>query len=138
MSRTKKAGALIALALAAIALVAIPAGATGPGKTGPGQTVAVKSEVTIGTVGYQGKVKAASSNCVGERTVVLKQKGNGVLSRVKSKANGSWKADLEELNANIEIPAEVYAEVKPLTQATAGPVYKCLAATSKTVEIAGG
>lgn len=133
MSRTKKAGVPTLLALLVAALVAIPAGAAGPG-----QAVKVKSEVTIGAVGYQGKIKAANSNCVGERTVVLKQKGNGVLSRVKSKANGSWRADLEELNANIEIPAMVYAEVKPLTQATAGPIYKCLAATSKTVEIAGG
>jgi hypothetical protein len=133
MSRTKKAGTPAVLALVVAALVAIPAGAAGPG-----QTVDVKSEVTIGAAGYQGKVKAANSNCVGERTVVLKQKGNGVLSRVKSKANGNWKADLDELNENIEIPAKVYAEVKPLTQATAGPIYKCLAATSKTVEIAGG
>ncbi len=133
MSRTKKAGALAALALAAVALVAIPALAAGPG-----QTVKVKSEVTIGATGYQGKVKAANPNCVGERTVVLKQKGNGVLSRVESKANGSWIADLEELNQNIKIPAKVFAEVKPSTQATAGPIYKCGAATSKTVEIAGG
>jgi hypothetical protein len=133
MSRTRKAGALAVLALAVVALVAIPAGAAGPG-----QTVKVKSEVTIGAVGYQGKVKAGTSNCVGERTVVLKQKGNGVLSRVKSKANGSWKADLEELNQNLKIPAKVFAEVKPSTQATAGPIYKCLGATSKTVEIAGG
>jgi hypothetical protein len=133
MSRTKKAGAVLAVAASIVALPAIPAGAAGPG-----QTVNVKSEVTIGAVGYQGKVKAANSNCVGERTVVLKQKGNGVLSRVKSKANGNWKADLDELNENIEIPAKVYAEVKPLTQATAGPIYKCGAAISKTVEIAGG
>lgn len=133
MSRTKKAGAFVALALAAVALVAIPAGAAGPG-----QTVKVKSEVTIGASGYQGKVKAANSNCVDERTVVLKQKGNGVLSRVKSKANGNWTADLEELNENLEIPAKVFAEVKPSTQATAGPIYKCRAAISKTVEIAGG
>ncbi len=133
MSRTKKAGALALSALAVVALVAIPAGAAGPG-----QTVEVKSEVTLGANGYQGKVKAANSSCVGERTVVLKQKGNGVLSRVKSKANGSWKADLEELNENIKIPAMVYAEVKPFAQATAGPVSKCGGAISKTVEIAGG
>ena len=131
MSRTKKAGALAVLALAVAALVAIPAGAAGPG-----QAVSVKSEVTIGAAGYQGKVKAANSSCVGERTVVLKQKGNGVLSRVKSKANGNWKADLDELNENIKIPAMVYAEVKP--SSPAGPVAKCGGAISKTVEIAGG
>ena len=129
----RPAGALAGLALTVIALVAIPAGAAGPG-----QTVKVKSEVTLGATGYQGRVKAANSNCVGERTVVLKQKGNGVLSRVKSKANGSWTADLEALNENIKIPAEVFAEVKLSTQATAGPIYKCGAAVSKTVEIAGG
>jgi hypothetical protein len=131
MSRTKKAGALALSALVVVALVAIPAGAAGPGQTGE-----VKSEVTLGATGYQGKVKATNSNCVGERTVVLKQKGNGVLSRVKSKANGNWKADLDELNENIKIPAVVYAEVKPFSPA--GPVSKCGGAISKTVEIAGG
>jgi hypothetical protein len=129
MSRTKKAGALAVLALTIAALLAIPAGAAGPGQT-------VKSEVTIGAVGYQGKVKAANPSCIGERTVVLKQKGNGVLSRVKSKANGNWKADLDELNENIKIPAVVYAEVKPFSPA--GPISKCGGATSKMVEIAGG
>jgi hypothetical protein len=104
----------------------------------PGQTVKIKSTVTIGAAGYQGKVKAGNGNCVEERTVVLKQKGNGVLSRVETKPNGNWKADLEALNENIKIPAKVFAEVKPVTQGTAGTIYKCLGAVSKTVEIAGG
>lgn len=96
----------------------------------------VKTTVTLGSVGYQGKVSAADPACVGERTVVLKQKGNGVLSRVKSKANGSWKADLDQLNEKIRIPAMVYAEVK--ASSPAGPVATCLGATSRTVEIGGG
>ena len=133
MSRTSQFAALAAVAAAVLAL-----GATAVTAAGPGETVKVKSTITLGASGYQGKVKAANSNCVGERVVVLKQKGNGVLSRVESKANGNWKADLEELNENLKIPAEVYAEVKPITQATAGPIYKCLGAVSKTVEIAGG
>jgi hypothetical protein len=103
---------------------------------GSGQGADVKTTVTIGSVGYQGKVSAADPSCVGERTVVLKQKGNGVLSRVKSKANGNWKADLDELNENIKIPAKVYAEVK--TASPPGPTATCLGAISKTVEIAGG
>lgn len=130
---TKKWMALPATAAAALAL-AVPVAIS----AGPGQTTNVTSTVTIGSVGYQGKVKASNPNCVAERTVVLKQKGNGVLSRIKSQDNGNWKADLDELNAKIKVPAMVYAEVKPLTQATAGPIYKCLAATSKTVEIGGG
>ncbi|HEX7279254.1 MAG TPA: hypothetical protein VF255_06460 [Solirubrobacterales bacterium] len=123
-------------ALALTALLAMAASAVAAPQ--PGETVKVKSTITLGASGYQGKVKSANANCIGERIVVLKQKGNGVLSRVESKANGNWKADLDELNAKIEIPAMVYAEVKPSTQATAGPIYKCLAAVSKTVEIGGG
>ncbi|HEV2858658.1 MAG TPA: hypothetical protein VGW80_09680 [Solirubrobacterales bacterium] len=104
----------------------------------PGQTVKIKSTITIGASGYQGKVKAKNPNCIGQRIVVLKQKGHGVLSRVESKPNGNWKADLEELNENIKIPAKVFAEVKPVSEGTAGTIYKCLGAVSRTVEIAGG
>lgn len=122
----------------AVALTTLVVAASAVAAPQPGETVKVKSTITIGAAGYQGKVKSANSNCIGERIVVLKQKGNGVLSRVESKANGNWKADLDELNEKIEIPAMVYAEVKPMTQATAGPIYRCLGAVSKTVEIAGG
>ena len=133
MSRTSQ---IAALGAAIVALLAL--GAPAVTAAGPGETVKVKSEVTLGASGYQGKVKAKNPNCVGERTVVLKQKGKGVISRATSKPNGNWRADLEELNENIKVPAKVFAEVKPSTQATAGPIYKCLAAVSKTVEIAGG
>jgi hypothetical protein len=133
MRRTSQLVAVVAAAAATLAL-----GVAAVTAAGPGETVNVKSEVTLGASGYQGKVKARNSNCVGERTVVLKQKGKGVISRAVSKSNGNWRADLEELNENIKIPAKVFAEVKPSTQATAGPIYKCLAAVSKTVEISGG
>ena len=133
MNKTSRV-ALVAAALAvALAVVASTVSADEPG-----QTVKIKSTITIGATGYQGKVKAANANCVEQRTVVLKQKGNGVLSRVETKPNGNWKADLEELNENLKIPAKVFAEVKPVSQGTAGTIYKCLGAVSKTVEIAGG
>ena len=132
MRKMNRAAALAAAGLAVLALAATALAA------GPGETVKVKSEVTLTASGYSGKVKAKNSNCVGERIVVLKQVGNGVLSRVESKASGSWTADLEELNEKIKLPAKVFAEVKPMTQATAGPIYKCLAAKSKTVTISGG
>ncbi len=133
MSRTSYFATLAAAVTAVFAL-----GASAVIAAGPGETVKVKSTITLGVSGYQGKVKSANSNCIGERTVVLKQKGNGVLSRSESKPNGNWRADLDALNEKIKIPAKVYAEVKPSTQATAGPIYKCGGAVSKTVEIAGG
>jgi hypothetical protein len=129
-SRVALVGAALAVALAVVASTV--------SADEPGQTMKIKSTITIGATGYQGKVKAANANCVEERTVVLKQKGNGVLSRVETKPNGNWKADLEELNENLKIPAKVFAEVKPVSQGTAGTIYKCLGAVSKTVEIAGG
>jgi hypothetical protein len=120
----------------AVALVTIGAMLALSAPAAISATSGVKTTVTIGSVGYQGKVGAADPSCVGNRTVVLKQKGNGVLSRVSSKANGNWKADLDELNENLKIPAMVYAEVKAASPP--GPVATCLAAVSKTVEIAGG
>jgi hypothetical protein len=133
MSRTKRAGAALAAAASVVALTAIPAGAAKPG-----QTVNVPTTLKISANGYKGKVTSGNSNCVAERTVVLKQKGHGVLGRTKSTETGSWEVSPEELKFKGPLPYKIYAEVKPLTQATAGPIYKCEAATSKTVEIAGG
>lgn len=133
MSRTKTMGTLVALASCAAALAAIPAGAAGPG-----QTVKVPTTLKISLYGYKGKVVAGNSNCVAERAVVLKQKGYGVLGRAKSTATGSWEVNPEKLRYKGQLPYKIYAEAKPLTQATAGPIYKCQAATSKTIEIAGG
>ena len=129
--RKRNWAALVAAVGASLALSA-PAAMS----AGSGHGAGVKTTVTIGSVGYQGKVSATDPTCVGERTVVLKQKGNGVLSRVKSKANGNWKADLDELNEKIKIPAMVYAEVKAASPP--GPTATCLSAVSRTVEIAGG
>ena len=133
MSRTKKAGAVLALAASVVALAAIPAGAAKPG-----QTVNVPTTLKISAYGYKGRVTSGNSNCVAERTVVLKQKGQGVLGRTKSEDNGSWEVSPEDLHFKGPLPYKLYAEVKPLTQATAGPIYKCLAATSKTITINGG
>jgi hypothetical protein len=133
MSRTKKAGTAAALIASVVALVALPAGAAGPG-----QTVNVPTTLKISAYGYKGKVVSGNSNCVAERSVVLKQKGHGVLGRDKSEDNGSWEVSPEDLHFKGPLPYKIYAEVKPLTQATAGPIYKCLSATSKTIAINGG
>lgn len=128
----------VALAVAIIATLAL--GASVGAAAGPGSTVKVKTTLTISAYGYFGKVVASNPNCVPERKVVLKQKGHGVLGRATSNDKGKWEVDPEELNQNFKgaLPYKIYAEVKPITQATAGPIYRCLAATSKTIEIAGG
>ena len=128
MKKTNRA--VLMAAVGAMLALGVPAATSAAAEPG------VKTTVTIGAAGYQGKVSAANPSCVGNRIVVLKQKGKGVLSRVTSKPNGNWKADLDELNENIKIPAMVYAEVK--ASSPPGPTATCLGAVSKTVEIAGG
>lgn len=129
-SRTKKAGAVLALVVGVAALTALPAAAT--------KTVKIPSTVKISVYAYKGTIKSPNSGCVEERTVVLKQKGHGVLGRTKSTETGSWEVNPEKLVFKGQLPYKVYAEVKPLSQGTAGTIYKCGAATSKTITINGG
>ncbi len=133
MSRSKRmrvGAAVLALAIAVAGLAAIPAGAT--------KTVSIPSTLQISAYGYFGKVKSPNSGCVEDRTVVLKQKGHGVLGRDTSDEEGRWKVDPEDIHYKGQLPYKIFAEVKPLSQGTAGTIYKCLGATSKTIEIAGG
>jgi hypothetical protein len=132
--RNRFGAASFAAALAVAVVAAVPTGAT----AGAGQVVTIKSTLQISVYGYKGTVKAANPNCVEERTVVLKQKGYGVLGRTTSAAKGKWEVNPEDLKFKGRLPYKLYAEAKPLSQGTAGTIYKCLGATSKTIEIAGG
>jgi hypothetical protein len=132
--RSKVGRAAIAAALTAAIVTVVPGGAT----AGVGQVVKIRSTVQISVYAYKGTVKASNPNCVEERTVVLKQKGHGVLGRTTSETKGKWEVNPEDLRFKGRLPYEVYAEVKPLSQGTAGTIYRCLGATSKTIEIAGG
>jgi hypothetical protein len=136
MSRSKWAkpgAAAIAAAIVIMAFAVAPAGARKVG-----QDVNIKSTLSISVYGYKGAVKAANPNCVEERKVVLKQKGYGKLGGATSDKGGKWEVSPEKLKFKGQLPYFLYAEVKPLSQGTAGTIYKCLGATSKTIEIAGG
>jgi hypothetical protein len=132
-SRRVRAGvAAVGLAVAVAALAVVPAGAS--------KVVKIGTTLQISSYGYFGKVKSPNSGCVEERRVVLKQKGHGVLGRDTSDSEGRWKVDPEELNRNFKgsLPYKIYAIVKPESQGTAGTIYRCLGATSRTITIAGG
>jgi hypothetical protein len=101
----------------------------------PGQTVELKTTITVNPYASAGKVSAANPNCVESRQVVVKQKGYGKIGSTMTSSTGSWKA---EPNYKGEVPLKVWAEVKPVTQGTAGTIYKCLGATSKVRTIYGG
>ncbi|HEY5054425.1 MAG TPA: hypothetical protein VII45_13565 [Solirubrobacterales bacterium] len=130
-SKRSRAGlATVVAALVAIALTAVPAAAT--------KTVNVPSSLKISPYGTSGKVTAANPACVAERTVVLKEKGHGVLGRANSSETGKWEINPEGIKYKGPLPFKIYAELKPKSEGAAGTIYKCGAATSKTIEIAGG
>lgn len=131
MSKRKRATGLFAAAIATAAL-AIPVVASADH---PGQTVELKSTISINPVGSAGKVSSSNANCVEERQVVVKEKGKGKIGSAKTNASGGWKAEPKYRGS---VPLKVYAEVKPVTQGTAGTIYKCLGATSKVRTINGG
>jgi hypothetical protein len=131
MKISKRAASLAAAALAVMAL-AVPA-ALAAGQ--PGQTVELKSTITMNPYGQAGKVSSSNANCTESRTVVIKEVGIGKIGSATTSSTGSWKAEPKYKG---DVPFKIYAEVKPVSQGTAGTIYKCLGAKSKTRTISGG
>jgi len=133
MSKSKrfKVGSVAAaMAIAAMATAVVSASANEPG-----ETVTLKSTITVNPVASAGKVVSSNANCVEDRQVVVKEKGFGKIGAATTNAKGGWQTE-PKYKGNV--PLKVYAEVKPVTQGTAGTIYKCLGATSKTITINGG
>lgn len=124
--------AALAVAVGAALALMVPVIATA-GQ--PGQTVELKSTITINPYGNAGKVSASNANCVESRQVVVKEKGYGKIGSAMTSSTGSWKAEPDYKG---EVPLKIWAEVKPVTQGTAGTIYKCLGASSKIRTINGG
>ena len=130
-----KSSKLVLVAAAAVAALALAVPVAGFAAGEPGQTVEIKATITINPYGSAGKVSASNPNCTEERQVVVKQVGVGRIGAIETSSTGSWKAEPKYKG---QLPYKVYAEVKPVTQGTAGTIYKCLGAKSRTVTIAGG
>jgi len=128
----KKRNLTLAAAVAAVLALALPVLAIA-GQ--PGQTVELKTTITINPYGSAGKVSAANANCVESRQVIIKEKGYGKIGSTTTSSTGSWKAEPKYKG---EVLLKIWAEVKPVTQGTAGTIYKCLGATSKIRTINGG
>lgn len=132
----KSKKSVVGLAVAVVAALALavpvaPVGAAGQ----PGQTVEIKSTITVNPYGSAGKVSASNANCTEERKVVVKQVGIGKIGAIETSSTGSWRVEPKYKG---QLPFKVYAEVKPVTQGTAGTIYKCLGARSRVVTILGG
>jgi hypothetical protein len=133
MSKSKRVKASLVVAMVAVAAMAMAVVSASANE--PGETVTLKSTISINPYGNAGKVTSSNANCVEDRRVVVKQKGQGTIGVATTNANGGWKAEPTYKGG---LPFKVYAEVKPVTQGTAGTIYKCLAATSRTITINGG
>lgn len=127
--RLGAAGVALAATVALAALFVAPAGAT--------RVVKIHSTLTISAYAYNGKVKG-NANCTEGRTIVLKEKGHGKIGATKSGKEGRWEVNPETIKYKGQLPYRIYAEAKQLDQGTAGTIYRCLAATSRTIKIAGG
>lgn len=121
------------LVVAAVLALAVPVAGLAAGQ--PGQTVEIASTITINPYGSAGKVSAKNPNCTESRTVVIKEVGIGKIGSATTSSTGSWKAEPKYKG---DVPFKVYAEVKPVSQGTAGTIYKCLGAKSPTKTINGG
>jgi hypothetical protein len=128
----KKRNLTLAAAVAAVVALALPVLALADH---PGQTVELKSTITMNPYGSAGRVSASNANCVESRQVIVKEKGYGKIGSTTTSSTGSWKAEPKYKG---DVPLKIWAEVKPVTQGTAGTIYKCLGATSKIRTINGG
>jgi len=132
----RKRNRLVAVAVAAVALVALAVPALASAEAGPGQVVKVTSKLWLANSASQGKVRASNANCVEDRKVLIKAKGYGTVMTTKTNASGFWKVNRSVLRGKVNQPAKIHAVVSQVSQGTAGPIYKCLKATSRTVTLA--
>lgn len=121
------------LALAtALAVTALPAFAL----AGAGEVIEVESEIKIRKAfpAFHGKVVADNDNCVMDRRAKLfKERRNGgkkLLGYDRTDAKGKWAVEVDPLKSGV-----YYAVVKRYENATAGPIYDCLRAKSRTLSV---
>jgi hypothetical protein len=119
--------------LAAIALagaLALGAAVTSAQAT---RTVKIASHLSITgkELTFSGRVSAAKAACRRGRKVTLYRKDSLVLGTATTSASGRWKITVSG-SAGITL-GHFYAKVSQRSEGTAGTIYVCKAATSKTI-----
>jgi hypothetical protein len=124
-------GAALVIGALAVAIVAAPATAT--------RTVRIPSKISIAkskSFKFSGKVSAANEACEGQRKVVLYKVVSGgpdqAVGRTTTSGKGAWSITPQGW-AGISLTS-FYAKVKAESQGTAGTIYVCKAARSRTVK----
>jgi hypothetical protein len=134
MNTSKKLAALVtatAVAALTVALVAAPATAT--------RTIKVPSQISIAgkSLKFSGKVTAGKYEpCVQQRKVILYKVVTGgpdqAVGETSTSLKGNWTITPQG-SAGISL-ARFYAKVRKVSEGTAGTIYVCQAARSKTIK----
>lgn len=120
------------LVVTALALIAVPAVAF----AGAGQTVELNSQVKIrdNFPAFHGKVKAQNPACAEQRRVKLfKQRRNGgrkLLGFDQTDDDGRWFVEVDPLRSGA-----YFAVAKRREEGTAGTIFVCLRAKSRTLAV---
>ncbi len=125
-SRTLKVAA-IATSLSALALLS---GLTAAEAT---RTVRISSQITIKSkeLTFSGSVNSSNALCRSGRKVTLYRKQSQLLGSTTTNASGGWEITVSG-SAGITL-GRFYATVKQRSDGTAGTIYVCKAARSKTI-----
>jgi len=116
----------------AVALIAVPAVAF----AGAGQTVELNSQVKIRNnfPAFHGKVKSQNAACAEQRRVKLfKQRRNGgrkLLGFDQTDDDGKWFVEVDPLRSGA-----YFAVAKRREEGTAGTIFVCLRARSRTLAV---
>jgi hypothetical protein len=97
------------------------------------RTVTIASHTTIKSHGlkFSGSVTSSNAACRSGRKVTLYRKQSQVLGSTTTNSLGSWKITVSG-SAGITL-GHFYATVKKRSEGTAGTIYVCKAARSKTI-----
>jgi len=97
------------------------------------RTVRIASHITIKSheLTFSGRVRSSNAACRSARKVTLYRKQSQVLGSATTNSAGSWKITASG-SAGITL-GRFYARVKKRSEGTAGTIYVCGAATSKTI-----
>jgi hypothetical protein len=97
------------------------------------RTVRIASQISIRSHGltFSGKVTSSNPGCVVHRKVTLYRTNGDVLGTAKSGLHGHWKITAQG-SAGITL-GKFYAKVKRRSEGTAGTIFVCKRAKSKTI-----
>jgi hypothetical protein len=100
------------------------------------RTVTIASHVAIKSTGltFSGNVSASNAACKRRRKVTLYRAPSLVLGSTTTRSSGSWKITVSG-SAGITL-GHFYAKVKARSEGTAGTIYTCKRAASKTIPYA--